>query len=566
MNFSQRPDTFETADYLRTLRRRWWIVLVLFIVGGAGAAAYIKVAPKVYAATTSVYVTANEATTNQVAGGRTSGQVNMDSEAQVVQSMAVATLAANLLHTSIPPATLSKHVAVAVPPNSQVLQITCEQPTGSSAAACSQAFARAYLQNQTTAATDALKGALSTLHGQILTLQHATAALTAKVASLPPNSASRANAQAQLTSDRAQLNSLSNQVGQLEAQMANSSPGRIITNAVVPTKPTSPRKLLVLPSGLAAGLVLGLILAFVADARDRRVHGPRDLERRTDLPVLLNLGPGRRGAESGVATPRSRTGHAFAELAHLTTAALGDGNHVVLVTSASAGSGASVAAANLAAAFTRTHAQVVLVCADLQTSAVPALFHVGADRGLAEVLSGGATVGEAMQRPADFPRLRILPPGRESSLGPGDFQHDATRRLISELRRSTPIVIIEVAPASEDGDAFAMAEFADAALVVVEVGKTTWPEAAGCTQRLDRLRTMVLGALLIPPANVGRIRLADRKLAAGSRMAPATRGPDGVPPIETAPAGPPAPGRQAGMQPQPTSWVWEETADKGARG
>jgi Mrp family chromosome partitioning ATPase len=204
---------------------------------------------------------------------------------------------------------------------------------------------------------------------------------------------------------------------------------------------------------------------------------------------------------------------------------------------------------------------VVLVCADLAASAVPALFHVSADRGLAEVLAGSATVGEAMQRPADYPRLRILPPGKDPSVLVNDFQHDVTQRLISELRRSTPVVIIEVPPASEDGDAFAMAEFADAALVVVEVGKTRWPEAEDCIKRLDRLRTMVLGAVLIAPASAPA-RAAVRLAEAGGRQVAGTRGE----PVAPAVPGGPSADRPAGKQPGGLSWAWEESADKGARG
>jgi capsular polysaccharide biosynthesis protein/MinD-like ATPase involved in chromosome partitioning or flagellar assembly len=563
MNFSQRPESFETADYLRTLRRRWWIVLGLLLLGGVAAAAYVKVAPKIYTATAEVYVTANGASANQVQGGRTSGSVNMDSEAQVVQSAAVATIAAHLLHTSVPPATLSKDVSVAVPPNSQDLQISCHVKGPKNAAACAQAFARAYLQSRTTTAINALRAQRATLQAQLTSQTQTVATLTQRVSALPPNSSARATAEAQLASARSSLNSLSTQVAGIAGQMANTNGGQIISPAVTPTSPTSPRKLLVLPSGAAAGLVLGLILAFAADARDRRVHGPRDLERRIDLPVLLNVDPARRGAEAGVATTRSRVGQEYAELAHQTSAALGDGNHVVLVASSSRGSGASVVAANLAVAFTRTHAQVVLVCADLETSAVPALLRLTGDRGLADVLTGAATLGEAMQRPADFPRLRVLPPGLETSLLASDFQYETIQRLVSELRRSTPVVIIEVPPATVDGDAFAMAEFADAALVVVETGKTQWPEAEDCAKRLDRLRTMVLGAVLIPPVPRGdRLRQADQvaRLVSGTRR-----------PAEIAPAAPPGgvpgepAGRPNGKQPKPTSWAWEEPADKGAR-
>ncbi len=50
MNMSQRPDSFEPGDYLEVLRRRWWIVLVLAVLGLLAAGAYVAAAPKVYTA------------------------------------------------------------------------------------------------------------------------------------------------------------------------------------------------------------------------------------------------------------------------------------------------------------------------------------------------------------------------------------------------------------------------------------------------------------------------------------------------------------------------------------
>ncbi len=59
-------------------------------------------------------------------------------------------------------------------------------------------------------------------------------------------------------------------------------------------------------------------------------------------------------------------------------------------------------------------------------------------------------------------------------------------------------MIVEVQSVGEDSTAFALAEFADAALMAVETALTTRPGAADCLQRLDRLRTSVLGAVVLP--------------------------------------------------------------------
>jgi uncharacterized protein involved in exopolysaccharide biosynthesis len=85
MASSPDPGAFELGDYLGVLRRRWWVVLLAASLGTLVAAAYVTLAPKTYTATTTVYVTANAANTNQLQGSRTSGAVvNMDNEAQIV--------------------------------------------------------------------------------------------------------------------------------------------------------------------------------------------------------------------------------------------------------------------------------------------------------------------------------------------------------------------------------------------------------------------------------------------------------------------------------------------------
>ncbi len=498
MTNSLRPDPMESGEFLPVLRRRWWIVILTLILGGLAAGAYLKVAHKEYTATASVYVTATGADTSQVSGGRTSGSVDMDSEAQLVQSITVAQIAAHMLHTTAPPAGLMHHVNVTVPANSQVLQISCTQHTANLAAACAQAYANAYLQNRSAASTNELNAQLKALRRQAAPLQQDVANQQGKIASLPANSPDRATAQAQLTTDQSQLSALTHQIGVLSGQQADSSGGSVITSAAPPAKPTTPKPLLILPSGLIAGLLLGLLLAFWVDRRDKRVHGSADLQRQLDLPVLAALPIKQRNPLPMLATPRSQAGRTFAQLADSTTAALGEGNHVLFVAGTAPGSGAGVAAANLAVALARTHSGVILVCADMNHSETPGLFGIDPGRGLAEVLAGKATIWEVARRPAGFTRLRVIPPGLDTSAVLYDFQHEVNRQTIGDLRSDASMVVIEAPSDGGDADTFSLAEFADTALIVAEIGNTKWTEVAETELRLSRLRTSVLGAVLLP--------------------------------------------------------------------
>ncbi len=500
MNPVQRPDSFEAADYIGVLRRRWWIIVACACVGLVGAFAYVTVAPKTYTATASVSVNPTAADqSNAVAGSRTSGAtVNLDTEAQVVTSTAVATLAGHMLHSTLTPYKLSAQINVTVPPNSSILDIACKASTAAGAADCANDFAKAYLQNREQSAVTYVKAQLTTLQTQLNTLNAAIAAETTKIGTLPSNSPQRAADTAQLDSDKSKLTKLTQEYATTNGELANTNPGSINNVATPPGKPSSPKKALIIPSGLVAGLLIGLIVAFLVDRRDKRIHNAAHAERVLDLPVLLNLPPGAFGREVSIASPRSKTGQAFTDLAHGVAAALGEGNHVVFVAGATPGPAGSVVAANLAVTLARTHSEVVLVCANMNSTVAPKLLGLGEGEGLAELIAGNATVRDVVQGPAGMPGLWVITPGADPSLAFYHLQHDTARALTSQLRRDARYVIIEAQAADDGADTFALGEFADAALVTIEVARSTKSDASECVRRLRQLRTPVLGAAVLP--------------------------------------------------------------------
>jgi capsular polysaccharide biosynthesis protein/Mrp family chromosome partitioning ATPase len=505
MTASARPDSMELADYLGVLRRRWLIVVLLVVVGTGAGAAYAKVAPKTYSASVLIEVTALPNNANSVSG-RTGGNVNMDNEAQVATSTEVAAIAARTLNDGVSALTLSKDVTVAVPPNTTFLQLKCGMSTAHQAMACANAIGRAYLSQRRSTAASGISGEVNAQNQRITQLTSRVTVLKSKVAGFKGRGKTTARVRVQLSLNQAQT-----QLAAAESDNAklvpfledlnapgNTMVGQVVTPAALPTSPSSPRTLLVLPSGLLAGLLLGLLGAFVLDFRDRRIHSARDVERFLDLPVLVDLAAGNSRMQPAVASPRSRTGQSFTELGQYVAASLGEGSHVIFVAGTSAGPGCSVLAANLAATLARTRSRVLLVCADPGGTVTPQLTGVANDRGLAEVLAGTAPVAEVAQQASEEPQLAVLTPGQDVSGALLSLQYEASRRLMSELRRDYRYVIVEVQSVGEDSSAFALAEFADAAVMAVETTLTTRPGAADCLQRLDRLRTSVLGAVVLP--------------------------------------------------------------------
>ncbi len=267
MNTSQRPDSSGPGGFLPALRGRWQIAPGLAALGLLAAAAYVLVIPKVYTATASVRPAATPNSGFNVLPYRVP---DLRGDAQAARSAGVAAIAGQMLHSSMSALALSNKVTVTVPPGSGALDIACTASSASSAARCANAFAAAYLKDRSASA--ALSQQITLLKTELSSVQKAVARLTTKISGLPSNSAEKAAAQAQLLhSDQSQLSSLNGQLTVLYGQAAQTSGGTVITAASPPRQPTSPGKTLVLTSGLAAGLFLGLIVEFWVDRRDKRI-------------------------------------------------------------------------------------------------------------------------------------------------------------------------------------------------------------------------------------------------------------------------------------------------------
>jgi len=498
MSNSGGPDQFEPVDYLGVLRRRWWVWIGVTIVCVLGALAYLKLAPKTYSASTSVYVTPTAAGqgNNQLANSRTSGAaVNLDTEAVVVKSGQVAQIAAKALNSPLSPGALAAQVTVAVPPNSEVLQISCSAGNPLAAADCAQAFAKAYLQNRDTQAAQSINDQLKALQSKIASLQKTAAGLSAQIASLPSNAPSRASAQTDLNADNSELTQLSNQVAALTAASAANSGGSIITNALPPaaSNPATPKKKIVLPSGAVAGLVIGLALAFLADRRDKRIRGAHDVERVLGLPAMLTVPATSSGQQ--VSSASLGSGQPVIELAHAVAAEIGRGDHVVLVAGVSPGPAGGMVAADLAASLARTHASTLLVCAHSDSAVPQALLGAAGGRGLSDVLAGVASLEEVIHETA-VPGLTVITPGTHRSFTAASRTLAAADKLMAQLRATAQYVVIDVQAAPEGADTFTLAQFADGALIVVQERRTTRDEAIETVRRLRLLGTHVLGVVL----------------------------------------------------------------------
>ncbi|MFC3994838.1 Wzz/FepE/Etk N-terminal domain-containing protein [Nocardiopsis sediminis] len=359
----------DLRDYAALLRRRWRTIAAGTLAGLAAAAVALLVAPETYTGTSSVQVRPTGiAELTGERSGRTNGEVNLDTEAQVARSAQVAAAAAELMGTGASAADLRERVSVTVPPNSSVLEIGYSAIGPDSARQGAEAFADAYLAHRTAEVEsqvdrrlDALRKEVDARYGEMEDL-----AETADDGS----GAERIRAESRLEAVQTEIADLNGEINPLAALRDSVVPGEIITAATTPDAPSSPVPAVWLTGGALLGLLAGLALAVADDRGDGRLHCLRDIRRATRAPMLLDLtDDGRATRGVGLVPASGPAGQHINGVAHTLSARMGPGDHVLLVSGTSDGDAGMVAAANLAAAFARIDADVLLVCADPREAA-----------------------------------------------------------------------------------------------------------------------------------------------------------------------------------------------------
>jgi Mrp family chromosome partitioning ATPase len=494
-----RPVTADLSHYVGMLRRHWWVLALLTAAGLGGGVAVTRALPKVYESATSVLVQEVDSDTN-AQGGRTRGAINLDTEAQLVGSGAVAAKAAQLLRVGTSPVDLAKSVSVEVPANTTVLVISYSAGTPQGAQAGSHAFAEAYLRNREESARAGLDEQIKTLTLKVRQLTTTLTGINDRLATAEPHSPDHSNLESLRNNSQNQLNNLTGRLNELTT--ATVGAGSIISDARLPDSPASPNVLLDVASGAMAGLLLGLALAFLRERFDGRLRTAADVRDRGRVPVLAALDERTTPHFDDVLQPYGPGGRVFNRLRNEVLASLGAGDQVIVVTGASRGSASTLVAANVAAALARTGSDVVLIGAHLPDSVVEAaplarMLGVAPMPGLSDLLAGRIGVHRAMQRTPRIPSLRVITTGGAATAA-GLMQSQRLRDTLEALRRQTGYVVIEAPSTTSSADAQSLASLADAAILAVELRRSRRPALLDAAEQLRRVGTPLLGAVVLP--------------------------------------------------------------------
>jgi Mrp family chromosome partitioning ATPase/uncharacterized protein involved in exopolysaccharide biosynthesis len=492
------PDSVQVADYGAMLRRRWWVLALGALVGLLLAIEVLVLSTKTYVATAGVQVLPTGVDSSSVAGGRTGGEINLDTEAQLLKSVDVATKAKALLKVPDEPRDLAANVSVEVPPNTSVLNVSYSAPTPEDAQRSAQAFAQAYLNNRAEVATTKLKTEADTLRAQIAALNRTLEEVTGTKAALPETSPDRAKADARENILINQITGLSGALAPLDAALAAKvNPGRVINSPELPTEATDPNPRIYLPSGLLLGALVGLGFAALLQRVDKRVHNEVDLRRASGLPVLTTVPINRLSSiAAGISTHSSPAGQAFRRLRNLLVSKYPGSGQIVLVAGVAKGVSGSLVAANLASTLARAGSDTVLVCADLRSRSSLPLVGLDEAKGLAEVLIGSADLANVRRPVPGLPRLQVIGPGMVDA--EEWVQSEALVDLLQQLQQErSAFVVVEAPPTSVSADAQGLAALADVVILAVERRHTMRRDVTEAIDEFDRVGAEVIGSVLV---------------------------------------------------------------------
>ena len=291
---------------------------------------------------------------------------------------------------------------------------------------------------------------------------------------------------------------------------------RIVTVAVPPTAPTSPRKKLLLMVAGVFGLSLGIAGAFLHEAVTSRVHASGELRQITACPVLgmIPIEP-RRRKRPWLADVLSRGDYSpYLDAISALRAQLFDVRSVgrpkvLMLTSALQGEGKSSTCAALAAVLPRVSISAVLLDLDLRRSMTRGVLDLSSQQGcVVDYLAGRIELSEL--KPAELPfGLRVLAPLRSSPNSADLLASPRLGELVTMLSRQFNVVLIDAPPVLDIADALVLSRHVDTTLLVVRSGMTPKTLVTSAIERLEEAGAPVIGTVM---TQVGKGHTAAREL------------------------------------------------------
>jgi len=278
-----------------------------------------------------------------------------------------------------------------------------------------------------------------------------------------------ADAQRQVEQQQSILDALNIRLKQdiADATLAE-SPVRIISRADPPELPSKPNKNMNYMISVAAGLFIGVGVAFLIEYLDTSVKTMADAETLLGLPVLTVIP--NKGGPMPLIQDAGRLPHA--EGYRILRAKLdlkvqnGIGPSLTML-SGGPGEGKSTTIYNLAIVCAQAGQSVILIDCDLRRPTIHELVGVSNERGLSNFLRGEGEVISFIQRTA-IPKLQVLTAGNMPMSEIGVLAGDKIRNMLDELKQRYDLVLIDAPPVLGISDGSIIAREVDYVILVIQ--------------------------------------------------------------------------------------------------
>lgn len=281
---------------------------------------------------------------------------------------------------------------------------------------------------------------------------------------------------------------------------------RIIAEAVIPDRPTTPRK----PLYIATGVILGALFAFWTlhglEALNKSLRTVDEVKKRLNLQILGVI-PffGRRQLrrlDAGIAEvatpclylvdfPSHKVSEAYRLLqSNLQSLSREQGYHVLAVTSTLSEEGTSTVAANLAIALAQNGRSVILVEANFQDPVQEYIWAWPVDQGLRDILICRKPWRSVVQR--IFANLDLIFSGNAEGQAISSLDSPQMAALLADLSKHYDYVILDTAALKTGTDTVRLAQLVDGLLLVAQPGKIDIDSGAFAQQMLAQINKPAL--------------------------------------------------------------------------
>jgi capsular exopolysaccharide synthesis family protein len=273
---------------------------------------------------------------------------------------------------------------------------------------------------------------------------------------------------------------------------------RLLDRAETPGSPFTPNTRRAWIMALLFGLGIGVAAAFAIDYLDDTVKTPEDVTWRLHLN-FLGLVPkvhGERHPLLSGPVPHD-FGEAFRALRTALVASSGtDATRLIAVTSTQPLEGKTTTAVNIALALAIGGARVLIIDADMRRPSLHKAMRLPNDRGLAELLAGGAKMREVVQRCGD-PNLLVISAGHTPSNPSELLGSDRMRAFLHQLTKGPfDWIIIDTPPVLAVTDAVVLAPLVHGVSFVIGAEMTRWRLAERAIETLQAGHPRAIAAIL----------------------------------------------------------------------